>query len=143
MTKELKEKIFEMRRKGMGYKTIAEELNISPNTIRSFLQRYKDVDFSFCLECGTGFVFPIKRKRKKFCSDACRMTWWTKHPEERKPKAIYNYVCPVCGKAFIAKSVFTRHKGARRESFDVVGSSPENRKSETATKIPLILVEKY
>jgi endogenous inhibitor of DNA gyrase (YacG/DUF329 family) len=40
------------------------------------------------------------RKEKKFCSDKCRMTWWNRHLDKVKRKAVYEYICPHCGKPF-------------------------------------------
>ena len=102
MTNENKIRISELVRQGWSYRKIATTLNISPNTVKSYFLRMNEGNVGACKECGAQLLFLPKRKKRKFCSDACRMSWWAKHPEERKPKAVYNYVCPVCGKAFIA-----------------------------------------
>lgn len=108
MTDEQKLMIEEYRRKGVGYKQIAKELEMSPNSVKSYCRRNKlsnedlkkdDGEF-FCEQCGTIIPQVKGRKRKRFCSDKCRNQWWNSHLDQVKRKAVYEYVCPVCGKAF-------------------------------------------
>lgn len=108
MTDEQKELIEVYRRRGVGYKQIAKELEMSPNSVKSYCRRNKlsnedlnrEAGESSCEQCGT-IIHQVKgRKHKRFCSDKCRNQWWNSHLEQVKRKAVYEYVCPVCDKPF-------------------------------------------
>ncbi len=53
-----------------------------------------------CLQCGKEIAQAPGRKKKKFCSDACRSKWWTAHPEQIRHKSNQTINCAFCGKAF-------------------------------------------
>ena len=108
MKNEQKELIESYRRKGVGYKQIAKELEMSPNSVKSYCRRNKlsnedlkkEDGESSCEQCGT-IIHQVKgRKQKRFCSDRCRNLWWNSHLDQVKRKTVYEYVCPVCGKPF-------------------------------------------
>ena len=108
MTNEQKLMIEAYRKKGVGYKQIAKELEMSPNSVKSYCRRnnlsnenLKQNDGeSSCEQCGK-IIQQIKgRKHKRFCSDQCRNQRWNAHLDQVKRKAVYDYVCPVCGKTF-------------------------------------------
>lgn len=108
MTNEQKLLIEAYRRNGVGYKQIAKELELSPNSVKSYCRRNnlsnealkQNDEESSCEQCSK-IIQQIKgRKRKRFCSDKCRNQWWNSHLEQVKRKAVYEYVCPVCSKAF-------------------------------------------
>lgn len=117
MTDKVKEKIRELRLKGMGYKAIANLLGITRDSVRGFCKRNGidgescvvalNVDEKIkrnllCVCCGK----PIKQKHqgrtRRFCSDECRRKWWNENQDKRNEKetAIYKYTCPYCGKEF-------------------------------------------
>lgn len=77
-------KIEELRKKGYGYKKIASSLDMSPNTVKSYLRRRSLAENAIikCQFCGVGVRQNPHRKTKKFCSDKCRMAWWNAHPEQ-------------------------------------------------------------
>lgn len=108
MTDEQKELIEAYRRKGMGYKQIAKELEMSPNSVKSYCRRNnlsnealkQNNGESFCEQCGKSIQQIKGRKRKRFCTDKCRNQWWNSHLEQVKRKANYEFICPVCGKSF-------------------------------------------
>lgn len=108
MNESEKQEILSLRRAGNGYKKIAAILGISPNTVKSFCQRQNVGGIASCeasvhpkcMYCGIAVEQNLGRKRKKFCSDACRMKWWNSHQELVKRKKNYEYVCPVCHKSF-------------------------------------------
>lgn len=115
LTKENKMMIASLRRRGYGYKRIANELCLNTNTIKSFCRRhpleplalteeYKTDDGTtrFCKNCGAVVKQLPGRKEKKFCSDTCRNKWWGKHQEQVNRKSMYSYECPTCGKPFMA-----------------------------------------
>lgn len=103
MNDEQKQKIISLRRNGAGYGGIATELGISINTVKSFCRRNSLTAPKMgtaCEECGKPITQNPGRKRKRFCSDACRNKWWNSHLDLVKRKANYTYTCPACGKEF-------------------------------------------
>ena len=108
MTDEQRVQIVSLREAGNGYKKIAQAMNLSENTVKSFCQRRKmggvavqtSGGESQCLCCGKPVVQNPGRKQKKFCSDRCRMKWWNSHLDQVQKKANYDFICPVCKKAF-------------------------------------------
>ncbi len=111
MTMKQKQKIAALRGKGESYKKIAAALGIPLNTVQSYCRR-NDMgvsgkipqpeadDADACQNCGRRLTHTPGSKRKRFCSDKCRSTWWKVHPEALNRKAIYHFVCPKCGKTF-------------------------------------------
>ena len=107
MTNEQRERITALHQQGYGYIKISQMLGVSDNTVRSFCRR-NDVDKStkaatvICKQCCKQ-IKPISgRKPKKFCSDACRVSWWNHHLECVNRKAIYQFTCQHCGMSFSA-----------------------------------------
>ena len=112
MTDNQKTQIAKLRAAGQGYGSIARTLGLSQNTVKSFCRRNNihestgEPPISFtgetvrCENCGREIRQIAKRKKKRFCCDRCRTEWWNKHLDQVKRKAIYNFVCPHCGKAF-------------------------------------------
>lgn len=109
MTNEEKRQIEIYRKNGYGYKQISNLTKLSLNTIKSFcrrnhlmdadLQEPKETGFS-CEWCGKSVEQKEHRKRKRFCSDACRNKWWNSHLDLVKRKANYKIVCPGCNSTF-------------------------------------------
>ena len=81
MTLEEKNKIIELRNMGVGYGEISRILNIGKSTISTFLNRMNNENPVVCKNCGKTLKMVKGKKEKKFCSDACRYTWWN---EKRK-----------------------------------------------------------
>jgi endogenous inhibitor of DNA gyrase (YacG/DUF329 family) len=116
MTKEQKLQIAKLRTDGYGYSRIAQTLDISVNTVKSFCRRNQltgktTVDIPkvqeqvaegkhFCKYCGVSIEQNQGRKEKKFCSDKCRMKWWNNNLDKVKRKAVYEFTCPHCKKHF-------------------------------------------
>ena len=105
MTQTQKSRIIYLRGNGESYAKIAAEINISENTVKSFCRRnnieVKSVSKTQnCHECGKPLIQTEHKKKKKFCSDKCRMRWWNTHPESVNRRAVYKFVCPVCGANF-------------------------------------------
>ena len=101
MTDEQKIAIAVLRRKGVGYKTIAKELELSVNTVKSHCRRNPSIyEKHICLFCGKPVEQTPGRREKKFCSNSCRMKWWSAHPEKSRDGV--KLVCSTCGKEFIA-----------------------------------------
>lgn len=116
MTKDEKSRIAAMRRDGMGYTKIAQELGLSENTVKSYCRRNglsKEALLAEpsapdtpvekkCLHCGAAFTQYPNCKVKKFCSADCRNRYWNRHINDERRKAMETYVCPGCGKTFYA-----------------------------------------
>ena len=65
-----------------------------------------------CPTCGGLFPPNWVGRRKRFCSDQCRLEWNHKHPKIQNWKDTSRpVICPVCGKEFIA----TREYGRMRK----------------------------
>lgn len=116
MTPVQEEKIHKLKLQGLGCKAIAREMDMTVNAIKSYCKRHRisgsaevvKVDIeeksSLCLYCKNP-ILPNKRGRtKKFCSDACRYTWWNENQDKRSKSstAIYHYSCQHCGRSFIS-----------------------------------------
>jgi hypothetical protein len=117
MTEGQKTLIMNLRKEGYGYVRIAQRLEISENTVKSFCRRNKvagKVDVTrtilppvkggkhFCLYCGEEVEQNPGRKEKKFCSDKCRNRWWNSHLDRVDRRANYEFVCLHCKKHFTA-----------------------------------------
>lgn len=105
MTEEQKSQIRELRKDGLGYKLIAKELGISANSVKSFCRRNElcenpKGEILRCEQCGKALHSIPGKKKKRFCSDICRQTWWNSHLNLVKRKAVYAYTCPVCQREF-------------------------------------------
>lgn len=106
MTDVQKEKIRYWRMEGLGYGGIAARLGISENTVKSFCRRNNltgtaAMEASMaCRHCGQPLAALPGRKDRKFCSEACRRTWWKANPELVDRKAFYLLTCARCGKEF-------------------------------------------
>lgn len=106
-----KSKIEKMRISGMGYTAIAKSLGISKDTVKSYCRRNSlggvmiaKTEDCVCEMCGNEVKQYPHRKKKRFCSDACRMKWWNTHPEAVNRKSISLLVCERCGKPFRSKN---------------------------------------
>ena len=105
-----KERIALLRAEGKSYTKIADTLGLSINTVKSYCRRNNlggnatimsdSVDGTFCCQCGVPLNQTIGKKQKRFCSDKCRMAWWKAHPEAVNRRAVYHFVCPICGTEF-------------------------------------------
>lgn len=114
MTKAQKDVIRELRREGFSYGKVSEKTGIKYEAVKSFcrrngltgkgIKRVEDINgrYEVCLNCGTPLIQQEHKKRRVFCCDNCRATWWSKHPEMIKKKAIYHFSCCNCGRLFSA-----------------------------------------
>lgn len=71
-----------MRSDGMTFSEIANQLQLSINTVKSFYRRNAKTksQFETCMHCGKPIVQTEHKRQKKFCSDKCRNAWWSAHP---------------------------------------------------------------
>lgn len=115
MTNEEKMKLTKLRKAGAGYKKIAQELNLSESTVKSFCLRNgltrkpvlpaeieEKAEKMPCLCCGKPVLQTSGRKRKKFCNKECRNRYWNAHIGDEKRSAMDEFTCPNCGKSFYA-----------------------------------------
>ena len=110
MTEEQKEQIKDLRGKGEGYKKIAQCIGLSENTVKSFCRRMNAAKPEVvkpqiasglsCECCGKPMEQITGRKKRRFCSDACRQKWWNSHLHLVQRKAVYRLKCHHCGRDF-------------------------------------------
>ena len=81
-TNKQKEKIIVLRQDGTSYKEIAEQLDLSVNTVKSYCQRHELQTYvkvrnslRLCIQCHAEIPQTPKHKAKKFCCDKCRQLW--------------------------------------------------------------------
>lgn len=91
-----KEAIAMMRAEGHSYQSIANALGLPMGTVKSHLQRHP-LPLA-CMNCGADFF--RRNKRQKFCTPACRVSYWNSHLDQVKRRAYYNLQCQHCGKEF-------------------------------------------
>lgn len=75
MTDEQKANIIALRAEGLTYADIAEKLQVSINTVKSFYRRCEKKTAVCCKCCGKHINQTPRTREKKFCSDKCRMKW--------------------------------------------------------------------
>lgn len=96
------QEITKLQIKGYGYKRIANILNLSANTVKSYSRRHplntkKIAEMSVCLNCGKDFTHDKQRASKKFCSNKCRLDWWKSNTNIQGDT---KYICKYCGRTF-------------------------------------------
>lgn len=99
-----------LREQGYGYTTIAKAVGMKKDTVVAFCRKQGlagtkapsnervDVKVDICRNCGTPLIQTPGIKKRVFCSDECRTTWWNSHPEMVNRRAVYERVCAGCGK---------------------------------------------
>lgn len=128
-----RQRVVELRRRGLSYGEIAEAVNLSRNTTKSICRRagvVPAVDAQtparHCELCGAPFPNAVSGRR--FCSDGCRMAWWHAHPERLNRKAIYTFTCISCANAFEAYGnkgrKYCSHACYIRDRFGTRGGRP-------------------
>lgn len=110
MTDKEKRLIEDYRNSGLSYSQISKAMNLPINSVKTYCRRHRlgttfynnnDVQ-SFCEQCGSKMTQVVGRKKKRFCSDKCRILWWNSHNGDVKKKANYNCICTHCAKEFIS-----------------------------------------
>ena len=106
MTDTERSRIVELQHQGYGYKKISAITGLPLNTVKSFCARHpvqiKELPSSnaLCRNCLAPLEQTPHKRKRMFCSDACRMAWWNAHPERVQRKAYYTLTCRHCGKQF-------------------------------------------
>lgn len=98
MTNEQKQEIYQLKNAGENITEISRKLDIPMNTIKSYLRMNKNE--SYCPVCGVVLVHKPHKKKKKFCSDKCRMTYWRNN--HTKTDTMIPIICAGCGRKFYA-----------------------------------------
>jgi len=98
MTEKQKESIRYMRSQDFSCRHIADSLGLSYNTVKSFCYREhltrdtrggeNDSEQDGCKNCGAPLNHRPGAKRKTFCSDRCRYTWWNRRRKYTRQKYI-------------------------------------------------------
>lgn len=120
MTGEQKERLEQLRSEGLGYKRMATELGFSLNTVQSYCRRHPTemkvptlAPENACLYCGARLHHAPGAKKRKFCSDRCRITWWNAHPEAGAKRKVREVACGFCGATFFVIGERTRRYCSR------------------------------
>lgn len=115
MTDAQKKYIIDMRAEGQGVTMIAQTLDLSVNTIKSYLRRYdlakskaseeqrsKAVKASYvqCKQCGSYVPQKDGVKSRLFCDATCRNRWWNQRRSIPGRKSYQEYTCSCCHKPF-------------------------------------------
>ena len=100
---------------GMNYNEIAETLGIPKNTVKTFYWRNKKSENDLsdnsgikiknnianqCAHCNKPLEQKQKQKPRRFCSDACRLAWWSKNRSNLNRKSVYSLICAHCENGF-------------------------------------------
>lgn len=98
--------IEELRKLGYSYKSISEKMGISINTVKSYCRRNHlekgtaENNSNICMYCRKPIANTEHKRKKKFCSDSCRMKWWNAHRLLIMGKSKTKIKCNYCGKEF-------------------------------------------
>lgn len=122
MTEEQKKQVTALRKQGLGYKKVAQILDISVDSVKYYCRKNaltgkiqpKAATEGICLKCGKQLVQPEKKKRIKFCCKECRESWWREHRKDVNRKSAEPIVCAHCGKTVLAYA----HEKRKYCSFD-------------------------
>ena len=112
-----KKKIVTLRSQGYGYKKIGQLMGVSVNTIKTYCKRnalggavtnHPCSIEERCKCCGATLIQTPGRKRRIFCSDACRTKWWNAHTELLHHRDGCQIICNHCGNTFFISKNSTR-----------------------------------
>ena len=132
MTEQQKISIHNLREQNFSYVAIARVMGLTLSTVKCYCQRsglagnrkeafksQSDTPLelpTFCRCCGKQLIQREKVKHCKFCSDACRVTWWNAHPELVKRRNPHTVKCLCCGKEFTYFGI-KQHKFCTHECY--------------------------
>ena len=105
MTEAEKLRIHKLSQEGLGYKKIAAALALPVNSVKTYLRRHPAGENAaavpdICERCGKPVIQTPHRKRKRFCSDSCRISWWNAHTDKGRKRTLYTFTCAYCGRSF-------------------------------------------
>lgn len=114
MTESDKQNAIAMRTAGKSMKQIAEYLNLSVNTVKSYCRRKVMSDKTpvkpnlkndpeSCKHCGKIIRQNKKAKPKIYCCEQCRRDWWKANGVSgNNRKAFYQMTCTACGAVYVS-----------------------------------------
>ncbi|MDD3058125.1 MAG: hypothetical protein PHO72_07380 [Sphaerochaeta sp.] len=113
MTENQKTRILEMRSLGCTYRNIAANLSLPEGTVKTCCLRAAKKGLlntpiespkCTCKQCGKEIIQVAKRKKRIFCTDACRQKWWGSHQFliHQGSAALHHFTCSYCHKPFTA-----------------------------------------
>lgn len=95
MTDEQKQAVQALREIGASYGAIADRLNVSEATVKTFCRRNEiKINTPHCPQCRADLPASPFGRARRFCSDSCRFAWWHAH------RLAHAYTCAKCGVAF-------------------------------------------
>ena len=90
-----------MHAEGLPYQALADRTGLSLGAIKMFFKRNKEpTPSSRCEYCHKPLRQDVVRVGRRFCSDKCRLKWWSVHPEKMTG---HHYRCMSCGKEFYSR----------------------------------------
>lgn len=120
MLDEKKRQIETMRSEGKSYAVIAAKTGMTVSAVKTYCRRNNlggvrsavgrnsQPILSCCEQCGKPVTQVKGRKHKRFCSDACRMNWWSNHRDRIHQKTLQEFTCVRCGKHFTLYAIRNR-----------------------------------
>ena len=120
MTADEKEKVVELRLKGLGYQAIANEIGtVTKENVRYYCKTHglagsaalvtMNYDLhrempNHCKNCGATLIRNAHSGVKLFCSEKCRRAWWKVNPDKdaQSKKQRYECRCAYCHRTFIS-----------------------------------------
>lgn len=83
MTNLQEKQIRAYRESGYSLSQISKELEIPLNTVKSFTRRkgievQQEATVVLCRQCSQPIIQKQKRKRRIFCCNHCKQTWWNR-----------------------------------------------------------------
>lgn len=113
MTKDQHVELKTLREGGASHAEIAAILHMPTNTVKVYCYRHgiqlpKLLDAAnICAHCGQALV-PRTKRKKRFCSDACRTAWWNGHRTQLHRRIVVQRACAYCGTLFESYPVQNR-----------------------------------
>lgn len=106
MNAQQKQDIMTLRKQGLGYKKIAQQLNLNLNSVKSYCRNHqltaKALLPEVCKHCRSVLNQKEKQKKRVFCSDGCRSSWWNRHRHQVKSTKRVEIICLNCQQSFSA-----------------------------------------
>lgn len=107
---ELHNEILKYKQEGLSYSELSAMFKLPLGTVKSLysraLQKYEQQ--GVCKACGVAISYTKGKKRKIFCSDACRLQWWNHNRHLLASKATITKQCAHCGEVFRSQNY--RHR---------------------------------
>jgi len=96
ITENQKQQIKMLYAHGKDCKEIADILKVSYRQVYYCCTKENDV----CLQCGKPIKQHPHRKKKLFCCDKCRITWWNHNKSANRSLPSHTQVCKSCRQTF-------------------------------------------